>query len=154
MQRFMANPVPALARLLQPPDADDAVGSDEQTEQPEYDSPSEAPTASRPAGLGRASQRPVRLWILSDLHLEAVPYPQAFRPRRPEFDVLVVAGDVWEGDSCRALEVVAALADGRAAVFVMGNHESWGELQRQRVVARRTADRLGITLLDDSEVGV
>jgi predicted ATPase len=71
-------------------------------------------------------KRPPRLWVLSDLHLEAVPHPEAYRPKRPDFDVLVVAGDVWEGDIARALEMVARLADGKPAVFVMGNHEAWG----------------------------
>jgi predicted ATPase/predicted MPP superfamily phosphohydrolase len=123
MKRFMANPDDALDRLLNKSD--------------------------------RASprrKRTTRLWVLSDLHLEAVPHPEAYRPARPAFDVLVVAGDVWEGDSRRALETVARLADGKPAVFVMGNHESWhGGLQGERDVARRAAKRLGITLLDDSE---
>jgi predicted phosphodiesterase len=68
------------------------------------------------------------LWVLSDLHLEAVPHPEAFRPVRPAFDVLVVAGDVWQGDSRRALETVATLADGKPAVFVMGNYDSEAEV--------------------------
>jgi 3',5'-cyclic AMP phosphodiesterase CpdA len=51
-----------------------------------------------------------KLWILSDLHLEAVAFPEAFRPPPPDFDVLVVAGDVCEGDSDAALRVVARLA--------------------------------------------
>jgi len=92
---------------------------------------------------------------MSDLHFEAVPHPEGFRPVRPEYDVLVVAGDVWEGDTRRALEFVAALANGKPAVFVMGNHEPWnGELQQERDVARRAAKTLGITLLDDSEAEV
>ncbi len=53
-----------------------------------------------------------------DLHLEAVPHPEAFRPARPAFDVLIVAGDVWEGSSARALAIVAELAKGKPAVFV------------------------------------
>jgi predicted phosphodiesterase len=59
-----------------------------------------------------------RLWVLSDLHLETVRYPEAFQPMRPDFDVLVAAGDIWEGDSKRALRVVARLAAGKPAVFV------------------------------------
>ncbi len=133
MRRFMLDPDATLDRLLPP--SDDAQPAPE------------APVAR--TGRGR---RPVKLWVLSDLHLEAVPHPEAFRPPRPSFDILVVAGDVWEGDSHRALAIVAALADGKPAVFVMGNHEPWGgELQRERDAARRTAHRLGITLLDDSE---
>ncbi len=93
-----------------------------------------------------------RLWVLSDLHLEAVPHPEGFRPARPAFDVLVAAGDVWEGDPRRALQIVASLAGGKPAVFVLGNHESWhGELHQQRDAARRAAKTLGIILLDDSE---
>lgn len=141
MRRFLADPGAALDSLRPPPD-EPAQAADEAAR---------AAPGPRPIRPGR-QRRPVRLWVLSDLHLEAVPHPQAFRPQRPAFDVLVVAGDVWEGDSGRALEVVAALADGRPAVFVLGNHEAWGrELQQARHAARRAADRLGITLLDDGE---
>ena len=93
-----------------------------------------------------------RLWILSDLHLDAVPYPEAFRPPRPVFDILVVAGDVWQGSSAQALEIVAGLAGGKPAVFVMGNHEPWHrELHQERAAARRTAARQGVVMLDDGE---
>ncbi len=93
----------------------------------------------------------IRLWILSDLHLEAVRHPEGFRPARPDFDVLVVAGDVWQGAIDRAMHTVARLADGRPAVFVLGNHEFWNhQVDRQRQAARRTADRHGALLLDDA----
>jgi hypothetical protein len=39
------------------------------------------------------------LWFLSDLHLEAVAYPDAFDPERPNFEVLIAAGDIYEDDS-------------------------------------------------------
>lgn len=51
-----------------------------------------------------------RLWILSDLHLEVFLDPDAFRPEPPDCDVLVVAGDVWQGQVARALAVVQRLA--------------------------------------------
>ncbi len=87
----------ALDRLLNKADADnDANGPDH-------------PVAQMDAARAGKRKRKTRLWILSDLHLEAVPHPEAFRPIRPAFDVLVVAGDVWEGDSRRALETVAGL---------------------------------------------
>ncbi len=97
-----------------------------------------------------------RLWILSDLHYEAVPYPGDNWPRRPDFDVLVVAGDVFGGDAARALGIVARLADDRPSVFVMGNHEYWnGAVPTDLGPARAEATRLGITLLegDDAEIG-
>jgi len=128
MQRFMANPDDALNRLLGKPGA---------------------------RKVTRAKNRVTRLWVLSDLHFEAVPHPEAYRPARPEFDVLVVAGDVWEGDPRRALDFCSAWAGGKPAVFVMGNHEFWhAELQQEREVARRAGKDLGITLLDDSEAVV
>lgn len=96
-----------------------------------------------------------RLWIMSDLHLEAVRHPEAYQPRCTGFDVLVVAGDVWEGSSARALATVARLAGGKPAVFVLGNHEPWHrELDTERAVARRAAVRHGVALLDDGEAAV
>jgi 3',5'-cyclic AMP phosphodiesterase CpdA len=60
-----------------------------------------------------------RLWIMSDLHLEAVAFPGAFRPAPPDFDVLVVAGDICEGDTDGALRKVRHLANDKPAVFVV-----------------------------------
>ena len=94
-----------------------------------------------------------RLWVLSDLHLEAVRYPEAFRPVRSEFDVLVVAGDVHEGDTDRALRTVSAFAGGKPVVFVLGNHEFWDrEVAHERSIARRAAAKHGVTLVDDNMV--
>jgi len=74
------------------------------------DHPGQALDEPMPAA---AASPPRRLWVLSDLHFEAVPHPEGFRPERPEFDVLVAAGDIWEGEPIRALERIAALAAGR-----------------------------------------
>ena len=91
-----------------------------------------------------------RLWVMSDLHLELVRHPEAFRPACPAFDVLVVAGDFWQGDTDRGLRTVAALAGGKPAVFVLGNHEFWNrEVTHERSAAQRTAARHGVVLLDD-----
>ena len=66
--------------------------------------------------------------------------------------MLVVAGDVWEGSSARALAIVAEMAGGKPAVFVLGNHEPWHrDLAEARAAACRAAYRHGITLLDDDE---
>ena len=93
----------------------------------------------------------LRLWVMSDLHLEAVRHPDAYRPRCAGFDVLVVAGDVQHG-ATQAVATVARLAGGRPSVFVLGNHEAWHrELNAEREAARRAAARHGVTLLDDGE---
>ena len=49
---------------------------------------------------------------------EAVPAPS-------EFDVLVCAGDVWEGEPEAGLQALTALAQGRPVVLAPGNHEHY-----------------------------
>ena len=96
-----------------------------------------------------------RLWIMSDLHLEAVAFPEAFKLAPPNFDVLVVAGDVCEGDTDGALRKVRYFANDKPAVFVLGNHEFWGrDVARERCTAWRAAERHGVVLLDDSVADV
>ena len=63
----------------------------------------------------------MRLWVLSDWHMEQ---RIVFDPPRPAFDVLVVAGDVSDLIT-RSIRMVSALAAGKPAVFVAGNHEWW-----------------------------
>ncbi len=155
MQRFMVNSDEALEKLLGKPGADDAVHSGDGADQSDLVGQMPAARPGKPRTTVQKRRPVTRLWVLSDLLFEAVPHPEGFRPVRPEFDVLVVAGDVWDGDMRRALEIVAVLADGKPAVFVMGNHEPWnGELQEERDVARCAAKKLGITLLDDNEAEV
>lgn len=90
-----------------------------------------------------------RLWILSDLHLESVPHPQLFRPEPGEFDVMVVAGDVWQGGLSRGFEVLARLARGKPIVFVMGNHEYWNGVHGERLKEAKALARPNqITLLE------
>ena len=93
-----------------------------------------------------------RLWILSDLHLEAVPHPDAFDPSRPDFDVLVCAGDVWEGRTDLAFAHLRRLAGDKPVVFVMGNHEHWnGEVGENLTEARLHAEANDVTLLEGEE---
>lgn len=90
-----------------------------------------------------------RLWIFSDLHLETIPYPEAFDPPRPEFDILVAAGDIWEGKPDAAFRFLNRLAGDKPIVFVMGNHEYWnGEIGPRLAYAQRQADKYGIALLE------
>jgi 3',5'-cyclic AMP phosphodiesterase CpdA len=94
-----------------------------------------------------------RLWIMSDLHLETVPHPEAFEPSRPEFDILVVAGDIWESDFQRGFTLLKSMAAGKPVIFVMGNHEPWnGVLGEEIELARLMAPQFGITLLEDEAV--
>ncbi|MGN6097542.1 MAG: metallophosphoesterase [Bosea sp. (in: a-proteobacteria)] len=96
-----------------------------------------------------------RLWILSDLHFETIPYPEAFDPARPDFDVLVAAGDIWEADTLRAFRFLRALAGSKPIVFVMGNHEHWnGEINENLAAAKLLAAQSGISLLEESSVDI
>ena len=92
----------------------------------------------------------MRIWILSDLHVDV----RSWEPpaATPDHDVLVVAGDVREKLSKRVLPWLAQNfgAFGRPVVYVPGNHDFYrsnydAEAERAPAVARE----LGITLLMD-----
>jgi len=89
---------------------------------------------------------------MSDLHLETFRFPGAFRPARPDFDILVAAGDVWEANCRAAFLTLAQLAAGKPIVFVMGNHEHWilqsGVMHETLAKAKTLARKFGVTLLD------
>ncbi|MGO4811057.1 hypothetical protein AB4156_15950 [Cupriavidus sp. 2MCAB6] len=63
-------------------------------------------------------ERPPRLHVLSDVHLETGPYQI---PHGLEFDILVAAGDI--GPVELAVPWLAGL--GVPIVYVLGNHEAW-----------------------------
>lgn len=105
--------------------------------------------ALHPRGL-RLSAHPSAMPALIELG-----YPDKFRPDPPAFDVLVAAGDVWQGDPDRAFAVLRRLAGDKPIVFVMGNHEHWnGVVAEDLILAKALADRLGITLLDGTSATI
>ncbi|UMY16943.1 metallophosphoesterase [Methylobacterium organophilum] len=67
----------------------------------------------------------LRLFPLSDLHLERRRLDLIPRPDAEAFDVLVCAGDLWEGHPEQGLAAVLDLAAGRPVVLVPGNHERY-----------------------------
>ena len=66
----------------------------------------------------------MRIFPLSDLHLERRPLAAVPAPAR-DFDLLVCAGDVWEGQPERGLAALLQLAGERPVVWVPGNHERY-----------------------------
>ncbi|WP_132251502.1 metallophosphoesterase [Methylobacterium segetis] len=66
----------------------------------------------------------MRLFPISDLHLERRRADLIPRPSAP-FDVLVCAGDLYEGHPERGLAVLCDIAGGRPIVLVPGNHEHY-----------------------------
>jgi len=98
--------------------------------------------------------RPRRLWVMSDIHLECDDW---FPEARPEFDALVVAGDVKEDDPAGIIDWIARAADGRPAVFVPGNHDyctGWHDVSIKADILktlREQGDVRGVTVLDGDE---
>lgn len=93
-----------------------------------------------------------RLRILSDLHEEVSRFG-----RLPDldFDVLVCAGDVIEGDPVASALRLADLAAGKPAVWVLGNHDLWGVTVEDAIEQARAAGLpRGVHLLQDSEIEV
>jgi Icc-related predicted phosphoesterase len=90
----------------------------------------------------------LRLWAFSDLHLEK---GEAFAPAAPDCDGLVCAGDV-SNDFGRSLATLAALARGRPAILVAGNHEYWSGDTIE--VARILAEHAGVHLLECDTVTI
>ena len=96
----------------------------------------------------------MKLWILSDLHADhGVGYMAV---AAPDFDVFVCAGDVMTGDVAGSIERVAAIARGRPAVFVMGNHEWMTSADMEEVLdeAHATARREGVHFLECDAVEI
>lgn len=92
----------------------------------------------------------MKLWILSDLHLNHAAWSP---PAVPEADVAVVAGDIKQGAIPSMEWIRYDLQPGMPVVYVLGNHEFYSSsLERERGLARDYAAVSGIHLLDDGEV--
>jgi predicted phosphodiesterase len=96
----------------------------------------------------------LRLWILSDLHLELTRgWDLPSEHERPDFDVLVVAGDL----TTRMERGVRYLRDrvDRAVVYVPGNHEFYGtDIDRTVEKARAAAAGSNIHVLQNDAVTI
>jgi predicted phosphodiesterase len=95
----------------------------------------------------------MRLWILSDLHIEQscwdLPEP------RPEYDVLVAAGDIH--NAVAGVRWLGDRANGRPVIYVPGNHEWYGAdwpSEAQAAKAKAKAQRLGVHFLMDEGVTI
>ena len=116
-----------------------------------------------PEPRGAAPPRPprYRLWVMSDLVVDR--HPLTLPDPLPDFDALVVAGDV--SDDLRAsVAWLAQSLDGRQGsrpvVMVPGNREFWGGRDGDGDIAgilargRELASRAGIALLSDDGLRV
>lgn len=110
---------------------------------------------SLPAVSDKASPSTLRLWVLSDLSVDGCAFglPKAM----PEFDALVLAGDISD---CleRSIRWLATELDGRQGsrpvILVPGNREFWNGRPKAETLrrGRALAVALGITLLSDEVI--
>jgi len=83
---------------------------------------------------------------ISDLHLERRGL-QEVPPLNGSFDLLICAGDIWEGHPEKAVQSVVDLARGKPAILVPGNHDYYAAGSDQRTISeilkliRQEADR-------------
>jgi Icc-related predicted phosphoesterase len=80
----------------------------------------------------------MKLWILSDLHLDvnrrhlfALPDP------RPEHDAVVIAGDICQGIGAGVRFIVDAGLNAKPVVYIGGNHEFYGLDRHAELAAGR-----------------
>lgn len=79
----------------------------------------------------------MRLWILSDLHLE---YAALRRPLDiPDADVCVIAGDLCRGVDNGVSWLAEHVANEMPCIYVAGNHEFYKSAVREGLVAGRQA---------------
>lgn len=93
---------------------------------------------------------PVRLLILSDLHLEFA----SFKPPAPDlFDIVVLAGGICPGTAAVRWALRPSTFAGKSVVLVPGNHEFYGS-DRTRLLRelREAAAGTNVHMLDRDEV--
>lgn len=91
----------------------------------------------------------MKLWIISDLHL---PRTKLINVHIPHADVAIVAGDVCEGVEEAIAWLQHAIAPHMPVVYVIGNHELYGEYfeEAHRVARAQAALIPNLHLLDFS----
>ncbi len=90
----------------------------------------------------------MRIWILSDLHVDASPWEP---PAGPRVDLAIVAGDVADGLTKRSLPWLAEHVRPRArhVVYVPGNHDMYGcRIPDETARGRDAAIASDVTMLD------
>jgi Icc-related predicted phosphoesterase len=87
--------------------------------------------------------RPLRVHILSDLHLETGPIHLPL----VDADITILAGDIDTG--CRGIEWAARTFPDRPVLYVIGNHEYYGEtVSKLRTDLRRAAAGTNVHVLE------
>jgi len=71
---------------------------------------------------------------ISDIHLERRPLTD-IPVLNESFDVLICAGDIWEGEPEKAVQSAVDLARGKPAIIVPGNHDLYSASPERRTIS-------------------
>jgi predicted phosphodiesterase len=97
----------------------------------------------------------VRLWVLSDLHVELTrgwDLPSA--DARPQFDVLVIAGDLIPRAE-RGVKWLRERVSDRPVIYIMGNHEAYRcDIDRTVEKAKQAAAGTNIHVLQHESLRI
>lgn len=94
----------------------------------------------------------MRLWVMSDLHLELSRGWDLPSDGRPDFDVLVIAGDLCSRME-RGVKWLRARVQDRPVIYVSGNHEAYGtDIDRTVEKAKQAAVGSQLFVLERSTI--
>lgn len=89
----------------------------------------------------------MKLYILSDLHLEFGP----FVPPQVEVDVIILAGDIHTGT--RGIEWAVQYFPDRPVLYVVGNHEYYGNASPRLLdTMRKKTEGSSVHILENTAV--
>jgi predicted phosphodiesterase len=91
----------------------------------------------------------MKIHVLSDLHLEFAP----FAPAETDADVVVLAGDIWNGG--KGIVWARDTFRNQEIVYVAGNHEFYGtHWERLPENCQRMARACGVHFLENAQVEI
>ena len=96
----------------------------------------------------------MRIWILSDLHLEHADLAEPLEP--PQADVCVVAGDLCRGIDNGVRWLAEHIAPAMPCIYVAGNHEFYKGSIQEGIAAGRAAakETPGVHFLENDAVTI
>lgn len=97
----------------------------------------------------------MRLWIMSDLHLELTRgWDLPSGAARPAFDVMIVAGDLIPRMERGVRWLLERVTD-KPVIYVAGNHESYGcDIDRTLEKAKTLAAGTNVHVLENDTIGI
>ena len=97
----------------------------------------------------------MRLWIMSDLHLELTRgWDLPARAERPDFDVMIVAGDLIPRME-RGVKWLLERVQDRPVLYIPGNHEAYGtDIDRTVEKARAAAAGTNVHVMENETTSI